>query len=92
MAKDWLHSEDIHSVGQAVSSVFGNVRPDNECLVNFTDAAYTINGIVKIDNNFVATYNYTEDGIGKVGISAVISADQLSSHPFLNLSAINRID
>ena len=75
MAKDWLHDDSISTVGQAVSSMFGNARPDSKCLVNFIDAAYTIDGIVKIDNDYVATYNYIEAGTSKVGISAVVSAD-----------------
>ena len=71
--------------------MFGGIRSDGKCLINFTDISYTNDGIVKIDNNYVNTYEYQEGMMTLVGVSSLNNYDANVQH-FLNLSAINKID
>ena len=57
-------------IEDAVSAMFSNVRDDGKCLVNFLDASYTNNGIIKLDNSLFCTYSYSGS---KVGISSILS-------------------
>lgn len=72
-------------IEDAVSAMFSNVRDDGKCLVNFLDASYTNNGIIKLDNSLFGTYAYSGS---KVGISSILSTSEFEKMSFINLSGV----
>ena len=78
-----------HDIGHAVSSMFNGINDDGSCYVNFLDIIYMNNGIVKIDNEYVNTY----DNGGKTYISS-LNYEKLyrDNKTYLNLSSIDGID
>ena len=89
----------INSIGIAVSSTFGSINSDNASLygstrINFSDATYMNNGIIKIDNDFIegCTQAYTQDGKERTALTAIKYLDfKIAAQEYLNLSAISKV-
>ena len=80
--------QDKEDIGSLVSAMFGDVRDDNECHLVFNDITYTNNGIVKIDNEFICTYDGNASRVSALNYKEFNKANQ----QYLNLSAISCID
>jgi hypothetical protein len=78
-----------NDVGDAISSLFGGITTANDCYINFNDAIYMNNGIVKIDNEYIKT-EYIDD---KAILTALNYIDMYNNDKtYLNLSNVTSVD
>jgi hypothetical protein len=85
----FLELTEAPNIGDAVSSLFAGITPLNNCYINFNDAIYMNNGIVKIDDEYIET----KDVDGNTILTALNYIDMYNDDKtYLNLSNITSVD
>jgi hypothetical protein len=89
-SKKFLQITNQTNIGNAISNLFSGINLNGTCHINLLDIIYMNNGIVKIDNDYINTYNKTttDTYISALNYSKYITDNKT----YLNLSSIDGID